>query len=205
LFSRLYGPAPGEGKGGTGGPARGGKGTGEGSTAKASTDFFGISGYGQTFVYVVDCSGSMNQNGKFERARYELLHSIEQLNKDQRYFVIFYNHQTHPMEGDKPVFATAERIAKTTQWINYAEPDGGTNPLPALVIALSMQPDAIYFLSDGQFDPNTIRLLKVRNKPNARLKTKMVPIHSVAFYDRFAAGLMQAIAKNSAGEFRFVQ
>lgn len=205
LLSKIGGPAPGDGNGQAGGPARGGDGKGEGFSAKAATDFFGISGYGQTFVYVVDCSGSMNENGKFERARYELLHSIEQLNKNQRYFVIFYNHQTHPMEGDKPVFASPERIAKTTQWISLAEADGGTNPLPALTIALSMQPDAIYFLSDGQFDPNTIRLMRFRNRPNLRLKTKTIPIHSVAFYDRFAAGLMQTIAKNSGGEFRFVQ
>ena len=128
-------------------------GGGSGSSSKAATEFFGIGGYGQTFVYVVDCSGSMNENDKFDRARYELLKSIEQLGKDQQYFVIFYNHQMYPMPSEKPLMATPDNLAKTTDWINHAEAMGGTVPMPALMLALSMKPDAIYFLTDGQFDP----------------------------------------------------
>ena len=188
-----------------GGTGLGGGQKGEGSSGKAATEFFGIGGYGQSFVYVVDCSGSMNQNGKFERARYELLQSIEQLNKDQSYFVIFYNHEAHPMDGGRLVLATPAHIAETTQWVNYVEAEGGTNPLPALLYALSLHPDAIYFLSDGQFDPNTIQEIRLRNRPNNRLKTRQIPIHTIAFYDRFAAGLMRQIARNSGGEFKFVQ
>jgi von Willebrand factor type A domain len=193
-----------DGLGGSGTGLGGGR-TGEGSPGKKATEFFGIDGYGQSFVYVVDCSGSMNNNGKFERARYELLQSIEQLNKDQSYFVIFYNHEAHPMEGGKLVMATPAHIGETTQWVNFAEAGGGTEPLPALLYALSLHPDAIYFLSDGQFDPNTIQEMRLRNRPNNRLKIRQIPIHTIAFYDRFAAGLMKAIARNSGGEFKFVQ
>jgi hypothetical protein len=194
-----------DGLGGGRGKGNGGGGKGEGSSGKKATEFFGIDGYGQSFVYVVDCSGSMNQNGKFERARYELLQSIEQLTKEQSYFVIFYNHQAHPMEGNRLVLATPAHIAETAHWVNFAEADGGTEPLPALLLALSMHPDAIYFLSDGQFDLNTIQEMRLRNRPNNRLKTRQIPIHAIAFYDRFAAGLMRAIARNSGGEFKFVQ
>jgi hypothetical protein len=190
---------------GHGGKGLGGSGKGEGSPGKKSTEFFGIDGYGQSFVYVVDCSGSMNQNGKFDRARYELLQSIEQLTKEQSYFVIFYNHEAHPMDGNHLVFATPAHITETTNWVNYVEAEGGTEPLPAMLLALSMHPDAIYFLSDGQFDPNTIQELRLRNRANNRLKTRAIPIHTIAFYDRFAAGLMKAIARNSGGEFKFVQ
>jgi len=204
-------PAPalggtkGSGLFGTAGPALGGGHGGEGTTVKASTEFFGIGGYGQSFVYVVDCSDSMNENGKFDRARYELLHSIEQLESDQRYFVIFYNQASHPMDGERPVQATKDHVAESTRWILDVEATGGTNPLPALLLALSMRPDAIYFLSDGQFDPATIQELRMRNRPNLRLRTQMIPIHTVAFVDRFAAGLMRTIARNSNGEFRFVK
>jgi hypothetical protein len=195
----------GKGSGKGNGTGLGGGKKGEGSYGKKATEFFGIGGYGQSFVYVVDCSGSMNQNGKFERARYELLQSIEQLNKEQQYFVIFYNHQAHPMDGNKLVFATEAHVTETRHWINFFEAEGGTEPLPALVAALSLHPDAIYFLSDGQFDPNTIQEMRARNRPNNRLKTRQIPIHTIAFYDRFAAGLMKAIARNSGGEFKFVQ
>jgi hypothetical protein len=73
------------------------------------------------------------------------------------------------------------------------------------VYALSLHPDAIYFLSDGQFDPNTTQEMRLRNRPNNRLKARQIPIHTIAFYDRYAAGLMKTIARNSGGEFRFVQ
>lgn len=193
----LFGPGLGGGKGG-------GRGD-EGSSAKAATEFFGIGGYGESFVYVVDCSGSMNQNGKFDRARYELLQSIEKLNKDQSYFVIFFNHKAHPMDGGRLVLATPGRVTETVHWVNDVEASGGTNPLPSLLYALSLHPDAIYFLSDGEFDPNTIQELRLRNRPNNRLHTKATPIHTIAFYDRFAAGLMRTIARNAGGEFRFMQ
>jgi hypothetical protein len=155
-LAKLGGSGDSDGLGPGNGKGLGGGHKGEGSSGKAATEFFGIGGYGQSFVYVVDCSGSMNENGKFERARYELLQSIEQLSKDQSYFVIFYNHEAHPMEGGRLVLATPAHVAETTHWVNFAEAQGGTNPLPSLLYALSMHPDAIYFLSDGQFDPNTI-------------------------------------------------
>jgi Mg-chelatase subunit ChlD len=191
-------PASGSGKG------RGGGGNGDGSSAKAATEFFGIGGYGQTFVYVVDCSGSMNDNDKFDRARYELLKSIEQLGKDQQYFVIFYNHTMYPMDSHKPLFATQDNLAQTTEWINRAEPMGGTNPMPALQLALSMKPDAIYFLTDGQFDLSVMQELRNRDRTNLKLHTHVVPIHTICFYDRSAEGMMKMISRNSGGEYRYI-
>ena len=188
-----------------GGTGRGGGLGGDRPYGKASTDFFGIGGYGKRFVYVVDCSDSMNDNGKFDRARYELLHSIEQLTSEQEYYVIFFNQRPHPMESDKPLRATPDNVQKTTLWIQQAEARGGTNPLPALSLALSLRPDAIYFLTDGQFDPIVAREVRIQNRTNLRTGYHSVPINTVAFYDRMAEGLMRMIARNSAGEYRFVQ
>jgi hypothetical protein len=183
------------------GIALGGKGQADGSLSGASAEFFGIGGYGQSFVYVVDCSGSMSERGKFERAIYELFHSIEQLASDQRYFVIFYNDAAYPMDADEPVLATENEFARTRRWVSYVEPQGGTNPLPALSFALSLRPDAIYFLSDGKFDPVTLEEVRAQNRP----KSKRIPIHAVAFMERATEGLMRTIARNSGGEFRFVK
>jgi hypothetical protein len=191
-------------KGGAGKGRGGGGGNGDGSSSKAATEFFGIGGYGQVFVYVVDCSGSMNDNDKFDRARYELLKSIEQLGKDQQYYVIFYNHTMYPMEPQKPLFATQDNLAKSTEWINRCEPLGGTNPLPALQLALSMKPDAIYFLTDGQFDLGVMQELRKRNRTNVRLHTHVIPIHTICFFDRSAEGMMKTIARDSGGEYRYV-
>jgi hypothetical protein len=190
--------------GGLDGLALGGSGEKDGAKGQVATEFFGIGGYGQSFVYVVDASDSMNERGKFDRARYELMQSIEQLSSDQRYFVIFYNDGAYPMDADEPVLATQKQVAQTFRWVSSLEADGGTNPLPALLFAISMRPDAIYFLSDGQFDPLTNQHVKVRNRSNNRLRTRQIPIHTIAFMDRMTEGLMRSIARNSGGEYRFV-
>jgi hypothetical protein len=181
--------------------ALGGTGEADGNLAGASAEFFGIGGYGQTFVYVVDCSGSMSERGKFERAIYELLQSIEQLASHQRYYVIFYNDAAYPMDADEPVLASQDEFARTRRWVSYVEPEGGTNPLPALLFALSLRPDAVYFLSDGKFDPVALQELRSRNRP----RSQRIPIHAIAFMERATEALMRTIARNSGGEYRFVK
>lgn len=185
------------------GLAHGGAGKGDGKMGSA--EFFGIGGYGQTFVYVVDASDSMNQQGKFDRARYELLQSIEQLASDQRYFIIFYNDRAYPMDADEPVLATEDQFAATADWVKHARASSGTHPLPALLHALSLRPDAIYFLSDGQFDPMTMHVLRIRNKPSKRARHRQIPIHTIAFVDHMTIGIMRTIARDSKGEHRFVK
>lgn len=181
---------------GAGGSLAGGSGDGSGGA-----EFFGIGGKGGTFVYVVDMSGSMNEEGKWERARAELLRSIEHLTENQRYYVIFYNDGWYPMAGDKPIDSTAKNIDRTRRWVNRLWPGGGTFPLEALLFALKLQPDAVYFLSDGRFDPAVIEALRVQNPSS----TGQIPIHTVAFVNQETIPIMKQIADQSGGKFRFVQ
>ena len=179
--------------------------SGRGSPSCVETGFFGIGDTGKSFVYVVDCSDSMNERNKFRRAKYELMHSLEQLADEQQYFVIFFSEGAYPMDADGTVAATEEHVAQTSEWISDVEANGGTNPFPALLLALAMQPDAIYFLTDGQFDPQIVLELRKRNRDNRRLGLSQIPIHTIAFGDRRAEGLMKSISRNSGGEYRFVK
>lgn len=165
-----------------------------------ATEFFGIGGSGQSFVYVVDCSNSMREEGKFERARYELIRSIEHLTPEQSYFVIFYNDGAYPMDADEPVPVTADQVERMRRWVGYIEPGGGTNPLPALLMALRLKPDAIFFLSDGLFDPGAIQAVRRAN----RSRSGRIPIHTISFVNYESQGLMKTIARHAGGEFRFV-
>ena len=164
-------------------------------------EFFGVSGYGGSFVYVVDVSGSMNEGDKYRRARDELLRSIEHLREDQRYFVIFYNHASYPMDASEPILATREHLDQTRRWVHRVWPDGGTFPLQSLLHALKLEPDAIYFLSDGKFDPAVIDAVRIQNPASSG----QIPIHTIAFVNTETVGIMQAIAHNSGGTFRFVK
>jgi hypothetical protein len=179
----------------------GGSGLAGGGDGSGGAEFFGIGGSGSTFVYVVDASGSMNEEGKWERARAELLRSIEHLTENQKYFIIFYNDGWYPMAADKPVLATAKQLDRTRRWVNRVWPGGGTFPMEALLHALALEPDAIYFLSDGRFDPAVIEALRVQNPSS----TGQIPIHTVAFVNEETIGIMRQIANQSGGKFRFVQ
>jgi hypothetical protein len=181
---------------GTGAGLTGGSGDGSGGA-----EFFGIGGEGGTFVYVVDLSGSMNEEGKWERARAELLRSIEHLTEGQRYYIIFYNDGWYPMAADKPIEATAKQIDRTRRWIRRLWPGGGTFPLEALKHALKLEPDAVYFLSDGRFDPAVIEMLRIHNPSS----TGQIPIHTIAFVNQETIGIMKQIAHQSGGKFRFVE
>jgi hypothetical protein len=174
---------------------------GGGGDGSGGAEFFGIGGKGGTFVYVVDTSGSMNDKGKWERARAELLRSIEHLSQEQKYNIIFYNDGWIPMVVDRPVLATAKQFDRTRRWVNRAWPSGGTFPLEALLHALALEPDAIYFLSDGRFDPTVIEALRIQNPSS----TGQIPIHTISFVNTETIGIMRMIAKNSGGEFRFVK
>lgn len=174
---------------------------GGGGDGSGGAEFFGIGGKGGSFVYVVDASGSMNENGKWERARKELIRSIEHLHEHQQFYIIFYNDGWYPMAGDKPIDATAKQVDRARRWLNRLWPGGGTYPLQALRFALSLEPDAIYFLSDGRFDPAVIEVLRIENPSSSG----QIPIHTIAFVNQETIGIMRQIARQSGGEFRFVE
>lgn len=175
--------------------------SGRGSPWGSEMGFYGLGNEGQSLVYILDCSDSMNENGKFKRATAELVRTLESLSYNQKFFVIFFNNGAYPMDADGPIDATAEHVEALKEWLRYVTPGGGTDPMPALNYAISLQPDAIFLLSDGEFDPLVIDDVRLQNHG----KTKPIPINTVSFYSREAVGLMKTIARQSGGKFRFVK
>lgn len=99
------------------------------------------------------------------------------------------------------VAATSEQVNRTRQWIKGLVPGGRTNPLPALSYAFSLHPEAIYFLSDGKFDPMIFQEIKGQN----RCGYGRVPIHAISFVNRESIGIMRTISRQSGGKFQFVK
>jgi hypothetical protein len=183
-----------------------GKGVGDGGDdlgrdGEGDSRFFGLGGKGRSFVYVLDCSGSMNDEGRFIRAREELLRSIEHLTSDQSYYVIFYNDGTYPMDADGAVPATPRQIDKTRTWVDRVFPGGGTRPKQALLLALSLEPDAIYFLSDGIFDPSTLEVIRAES----RASSLRIPIHTIAIGSREGQSQMRTLSRITGGRYHYVR
>lgn len=177
---------------------------GDGKSDKAlaggSSEFFEIRAQGGRFIYVVDCSQSM-QPERFARASKELLESIEALKPTQSFFVIFFATEAYPQcypnVETKLAQATKSNKRRIAQWVGGFAFSGGTDPSGALAIALALEPDAIYLLSDGEFDPEIA-------DNTSSLNVRRIPIHTLAFMDPVAAPVLGRIAQESGGTHRFV-
>ena len=161
-------------------PAAGG-GAAAGEPA-GTTSFLGISDSGRSFVYVIDRSSSMEEDGRFRAARNELFASLEQLNETQRFQVIFYNARFIELKPKQDrfdmFFGTPEQRLQVVRQVNEIRPEGGTLHFPAIMRAVQLKPDVIFLLTDG--DPQSAltarELEEIRTKNNGRAH-----IHSIEF------------------------
>ena len=58
--------------------------------------------------------------------------------------------------GPRPRTADLQAKNQLLAWLRLIEPDGGTDPRPAMKQAISLKPDAVFLLSDGEFPEGTV-------------------------------------------------
>jgi uncharacterized protein with von Willebrand factor type A (vWA) domain len=85
------------------------------------------------------------------------------------------------------------------EFLDQVVPTGGTEPETALNRALQLRPDLIYLLSDGiDFEAG---LLTKLNEWNRDRKAR---IFTIAYLDRTGREILEIIAREHGGEFKFV-
>jgi hypothetical protein len=186
---------------GRGGAGKGGNGDGGDGEGNGYAMFYGQEARGKRFVYVVDASSSMT-GLRFEKALDELMKSIVELDSDQFFYVIFFNHdefpQFFPLVDEFLSKANANSVHKLADWLKHVAPMGSTNPAPALERALKLNPDAIFLLSDGEFDIRpTMHVLD-------QFHRESIVIHTIALGSAVGERMLTAISNRTGGEFRFV-
>ncbi len=164
-------------------------------------EFFGLGASARgarKIVYVVDRSGSMMDTFVYVQA--ELRRSISALRRSQKFHVIFFNTGL-PLENPPKRLVSAIDAHKE-QFFMFLEgvtPSGGTKPAAAMRRALALEPDLIYLLSDGiDFEP---RLLEDLDEWN---RSRRVQIYTIAYLDQTGRELLEQIAREHRGEFKFV-
>ena len=140
------------------------------------TEFFGLRAEAETFVYVVDRSGSMDAAKEFAVAKREVLGSLATLGPKQRFQILFFSDAVKPMterarRQDGFYFATGFNKTLAGQFVSSVVPGGGTQPLNALEAALELKPDAIFFLTDGKraLSPQDFAAVRRLNKSGTRI------------------------------------
>jgi hypothetical protein len=193
------------------GSGAGGRGRGGGPLGgRARTSLYGIEADGYKFIYVFDRSGSMGGSGKntpLSSAKANLLASLESLGETHQFQIIFYNEKPtmfalagHP---DKLVFANSANKSTAAQFVRGIVADGGTRHEEALWMALKLQPDVIFFLTDAdQPELSPAQLEKIHRANNGRCSINTIefglgpPIHK----DNFLARL----ARENNGKYTYV-
>ena len=163
------------------------------------------SGKGNRYVFVVDCSGSMNRDQRMGLAKREIIAGLREMEKDKEFFVYYYNDGSIPMRGGVTT-PTRENLTRAIPWIYSRIASGNTNPRDALRDAFTeKEPSTIWLLTDGIF------LQRPGLKPVAELIRELnekdeVRVNTIGFHrDRKAVDRsLGPIAAANDGTFRFV-
>ncbi len=122
-------------------------------TNRGETQFFGINDNGSRFVFVIDCSDSMQSHNAIHFAKAELKKSISLLEPTQQFQVIYYNTKAYPWHrrgrNEDIYWANETNKRLAYNFVDQGGPPGGTDHVPALMMALKLTPTVIYFLTDA--------------------------------------------------------
>jgi len=200
-----YGAIEAPGVGAIVGPGGAGSGIGIGSgKGGGGTSFFGVGGRGSRFAFIVDVSGSMEQENRIGTAIAELKRSVAALPDYTQFFVVLYASEAILPDFARDGWQRANRsnVARLRNWLDGIAPQGGTIPLPAFeaVFKLEPEPDVIFFLTDGEIPPDTVAAVNQM----VRASRSDVSINTIGFSSQAGQVPLIEIAKANRGVFRFV-
>jgi len=184
------------------------QGIGRSIGGKATTGVFGIEDQGYKFVYVFDRSASMFGSGRnaLQRAKDQLLTSLKSLEKTHQFQIIFYNERPERFNPsgnpNKLCFATERNKVLAAKFVAGIVADGSTEHEAALVAAIKLQPDVIFFLTDAD-QPKLGRhaLDKIRRMAGG------ITIHAIEFGfgpQNDVNNFLVQIARENGGKHKYV-
>lgn len=202
---------------GSDGAGRAGAGGGGG------TEFMGVRTDARRIAFILDFSASMREGDGRERVlKEELGKSLQGMPRDARFTVILFgrspaaggtlvrkpdgsstwsNALPMPPEGTW-LPATEANKAQALAWVGKREPDpqSGSATWDSMRLALSMEPEAIFLLTDGEFIDADLRELREEiERGNAARK---VQVNTVAFASDHDVQSLQLIAQENGGTYR---
>jgi hypothetical protein len=188
------------------------------------SQFFGLEITGKKIVYIIDHSGSMLDT--LDAVREETLRSINKLDESQSIVILMVSEEVSIVGAkNKPApkpaksAGASEKPAQPAAWKTVNDklkkelPDqllkfraqGSNDDLlapfqNAFEIACSLQPDTIYFLTDGHFSKELPPIIQKLNP------SKNITINTLAFINQepsYEAQLKQ-LATDNGGQYKFL-
>ena len=156
------------------------------------------------YVFVLDVSGSMNEDGKLDMSRRSLAAFIEQLGEEDRFEVLTFNLQPNPLFKNLRN-ANGEAKTEATNFLNGQQGRGGTVLNPALTTAYKYasndgRPLNVIVLSDGMTEQNERATLAglIKQRPAGSR------VFAIGVGNDVNRGLLEQIANDSRGLAAFV-
>ena len=185
------------------GTGTGDSGLGEGGGQQGGAEeFFPIDEKQGRYVFVVDSSKSMNHKypgpakSRLGRVKIELWRSVYRMSPEQKFFIVFFNTRAIPMPSERLATGGKEGQGDLINWTARIRADGKTDPEDALLLAVRLRPDVIYFLTDGEFNYRAVRKVTELNPG--------ISIHTIALGDNSGEKFLQEIAERNGGSYRFI-
>lgn len=177
--------------------------------AQGSASFLGLStSNARRVVYIIDASGGMIPYLRI--VLQELARSLHALTDQQSFSVLFFQRNEYLMvpPNRRWIPATANEKKRVLAWIDdNVIPAGRSNPLAAFEVALRMNPDVIFLLSDnitgsGIYEIDQADLLKRLDELNPvdRLTgQRSTQINCIQFLDPDPLDTLRMIAEAHGG------
>jgi hypothetical protein len=166
--------------------------------------FFGTAVAGKKFVFVVDSSRSMT-GPRWHLATFELMRSLHELMSDMEFFVICFDETDHPVFSQSStknfLVNDPKTLQRTQRWIESLILGRGTFPSSALAKAVKMAPDAIFLLSDGVIQDDSIWMLRNLNH-DKKTGMPIIPIHTILLLSPLGRQPLEIIASENGGTFK---
>ena len=170
------------------------------------TTYYGIPICAKRIVFVLDTSGSM-RGVPIEAAKVSLLKAIDSLPEAVNFDIVMF---------DKTAAVWQPRLLPATQPIKQTAAQAviargmsvGTASHAALNAAFNLEPEAIYFLSDGE--PTDGQPTQIIESMTERNRTRRISIHTIGVVTQRGGGVgltlfMKPLAEHNFGTFRLVE
>jgi len=141
--------------------------------------FGGAAADGRSFVFLIDRSKSMGDQGlrALQAAEQELVRALAALQPKHWFQVIAYHHKCSFLNTRELLKATDENKAAVQGHVSGLAAFGATEHEMALMSALYLKPDVIFLLTDGGEPPlNDVQLRRIR-----KLASGQTSIHCIQF------------------------
>ena len=173
--------------------------------------FMGVRDEGTKVVFVIDASGSMSAHNSMQVAKSSLISSLQALEETQQFLIIFYDNNpvVLNLKGDtQSRLYTANESNKNMarQKLSAIHPGSGTKHVPALEMALRLQPDVIFFLTDAQEPP----IYPAELEDLKRMNTKKTRIHAIEFgvgpeigETTYPSNFLRKLSRQNGGSYRY--